>query len=106
MLWNHDPIMHPLTLTARFNQTSTPEVSEMTRNRWLGQVEDFNKVADTDFSVSHQVHKAKASSVRQRLKQSLHDGGCALICHEHMLAYRFALTNMIPGRYIRTRECE
>lgn len=67
---HHDAVMHPLALSSSGHDTRTSKVGQVPRNLWLGLAQDLDKVADTNFLLSHQIQEPQASVVTQSLKEA------------------------------------
>lgn len=67
--------MHPLAVSAGLNDSGMAEIRQMPRYLRLALFEDFNKVADAQFLVPHQVEQAEPRLVSQSLEEALHIQG-------------------------------
>ena len=83
-MWGHDdPIMHPLPLPPRRDDTGAAEVSQVTRNLRLRTAKDFNKIANANLLVAHEIQEPEPGVVPESLKEPFHVEGL-LRCHIFM----------------------
>ncbi len=85
-----DPVVHPLAVSPRSDDAGTAQIREVTRNLWLGLIQNLDEVADTNLLVAHQVEQSKARVVAECLKEPL-DVECLFRCHVRII---FALTDV------------
>ena len=78
-----DPIMHPLPLPSRRDDTGAAEVSQVTRDLRLRSAQDLNKVANTNLLVAHEIQEPEPSVIPESLKEPFHVEGL-LRCHIFM----------------------
>ena len=57
--------MHPLALAASSDDTGAAQISEMAGDLGLALAEDFDKVADADLALVHQVQQSQTSGIRE-----------------------------------------
>ena len=88
--WHDDPVVHPLPVSARCNDSGAPQISKVTRDLRLGLIQNLDEVADADFLIAHQVEQPEASIVAKCLKEPL-DVECLFRCHVRII---FALTDV------------
>jgi arsenite methyltransferase len=96
-----DAVMHPLPLASSRHYFSTAKIREVPGDLWLRLAKDFDKVADTDFLLSHEVQETQASVVAQSLKEAFQAE--SLLRHAPNI---FALTDVRQHPYIRIHGCE
>jgi len=65
-------VMHPGTISARLDQTRTPQVRQVSRSRWLGNVERLMNMTDAHLVCSQQRENTKANGVGQRTQCGIH----------------------------------
>jgi hypothetical protein len=61
--------MHPLPFAPRGHNTSLSEIRKMPRNLWLAQSQDFDQIADADFTASNEVEQAQPGGIGKSSKQ-------------------------------------
>lgn len=64
-----EAVVHPFSLAPRGDDSGPPQVGQMARDLRLAQAKDFDKIADADFAISHQVEQAQARGIGKRAKQ-------------------------------------
>lgn len=69
MRWRDDPVVHPFPFASCNNDAGSPQIGQMPRDLGLALPEDFDEIADADFSAIHQVEKPEAGAVRKGRKQ-------------------------------------
>jgi hypothetical protein len=72
--------MHPLPLTSCGYYASTSKICKVSGDLWLWLAQDFDKVADAKFLLSHEIHEPQASVVTQSLKEAF-QAESLLCCH-------------------------
>lgn len=60
-----DAVVHPLSLTASTDNSSSAEVGKVAGDFGLALAQDLDKVADTDLASGQQVEKAQACGICQ-----------------------------------------
>jgi len=83
--------VHPLALTPRCHDACFAQVGKMAGDLWLSLAENFNKVADADFSASHQVEQTQPGGVGQGRKKAGQAVRFGAKVHAFIV---YALTNM------------
>jgi catechol 2,3-dioxygenase-like lactoylglutathione lyase family enzyme len=94
--WFNDPIMHPLPVTSRLNNSGSAEVGQVSRDFGLRRLQHFNEVAHTDLIVAHEVQEPQPRPVSERSEQELHTGSLGCLAH---------LIGIVAWINIRIDEC-
>ena len=63
--------MHPQAVLPRLNQACASEVSQMSRNLWLGATHDGHEIADARLAPTEQVQDAQSRSIRERSEHEI-----------------------------------
>ena len=78
-----EPIVRVLGRPCDLHELGTPEVCEVARDEWLGEIEQFHEVAHTQLARSKQVQDAQSRRVGESAEERLEvgndwggDGGC------------------------------
>jgi hypothetical protein len=51
ILWQYQPVMHPLSLATRGDNSRAAEIGKMPGNFGLADVQNFDEVANTDLAI-------------------------------------------------------
>jgi len=49
-----------------------PQISEVTRHGWLGQLKDFDEITHTNLAINEQVENSESRSIGKRAKHHVH----------------------------------
>jgi len=93
---HHDPVVHPLPFPPCLDDAGASQIGQMPRNLRLWLAENFDKVANANLLIAHEVQKAKPRLVAQGLKKTLDIEG---LFTRH--GFIFALTNIKVKEYSR-----
>lgn len=80
MGWHDDPVVHPLSIPSRRNDSGAAQICKVTRDLRLRLIQNLDEVADANFLIAHQVEQPEASIVAECLKEPL-DVECLFRCH-------------------------
>jgi hypothetical protein len=83
MRGHDDPIMHPLPLPPRRDDTGAAEVSQVTRNLRLRAAKDLNKIANTNLLVANEIQYPEPGVIPESLKEPFHVEGL-FRCHIYL----------------------
>jgi hypothetical protein len=78
-----DPIMHPLSLPSRRDNTGAAEVSQVTGDLRLRATQDLNKITNTNLLAAHEIQKPEPGVIPESLKEPFHVES-PLRCHIFM----------------------
>jgi hypothetical protein len=79
----HDAVVHPFTLPPCSHDPGAAQVGKVSGDLWLGLIEDFDKVADANLLIAHQIQEPEAGIVTESLKEAFGVEGFFSCCHKY-----------------------